>query len=100
MEYKLTIDDLNETMKNEIDPELAAHFGSAFVTGYEDGIVSVKMDGACASCPSAQDTMNSVVKEKVMAIHSEVKDVVLDTSISEDLLDFARKILNKDKNIK
>jgi hypothetical protein len=37
-----------------------------------------------------------VVRDIVMSIVPEVKDVVLDTSVSQDLMDFAKKILNKE----
>ena len=42
-------------------------------------------------------TLESVVKEILMAEIPEIKDVVLDQTVSEDLLDMARMILNKDK---
>ena len=59
----------------------------------EDGVVYVKLTGACAGCPSAQETLEEVVKNFVMGGVDGVKDVVLDSSVSEDLLDMARKIL-------
>ena len=66
------------------------------LTKYEDGVAYVKLTGACATCPSAQETLEDVVKDFVMGGVPEVKDVVLDTSVSEDLLDMARKILKKE----
>jgi len=40
--------------------------------------------------------MSYVVKQLVMADCEGVEDVILDTSVSEDLLNMARKILNKE----
>ena len=54
----------------------------------------MKLTGACAGCPSAQETLEEVVKDFVMGGVPEIRDVVLDTSVSEDLLDMARKILH------
>ena len=88
-------DQIRKVLKEKVDPVLAAHYGGAVLTGYEDGIVYVKLTGACASCPSAQSTIEDVVKTIVMENIQVLKDVVLDTSISEDLLDMARKILKK-----
>lgn len=88
-------DQIRKVLKEKVDPVLAAHYGGAVLTGYEDGIVYVKLTGACASCPSAQSTIEDVVKTIVMENIQGLKDVVLDTSISEDLLDMARKILKK-----
>ena len=88
-------DQIRKVLKEKVDPVLAAHYGGAVLTGYEDGIVYVKLTGACASCPSSQSTIEDVVKTIVMENIQGLKDVVLDTSISEDLLDMARKILKK-----
>lgn len=41
-------------------------------------------------------TIEDIVKAEVMSGTEGLKDVVLDTSVSEDLLDMARKILNKE----
>lgn len=87
---------ITKILKDKVDPVLAEHYGGAILTGFEDGTVYVKLTGACATCPSAQDTIESVVGEIVMAELKEVKAVELDTTVSEDLLDMARKILNKE----
>ncbi len=85
---------IREILKDKVDPVLAEHFGGSSLSRYEDGIAYVKLTGACAQCPSAQETLESVVKDFVMGGVPEVKDVVLDTSVSEDLLDMARQILS------
>ena len=89
-------DKITEVLKDKVDPILAAHYGGAVLTKYENGIAYVRLTGACASCPSAQQTIEDVVKSVVTGELDEVKDVILDTSVSEDLLDMARKILNKE----
>lgn len=84
---------IRTVLREHVDPVLAEHFGGSQLTKLEDGVAYVKLTGACAGCPSAQETLESVVKDFVMGGVPEVKDVVLDTSVSEDLLDVARKIL-------
>lgn len=85
---------IDKVLKEKVDPVLAQHYGGAYVTGIsDDNIVKVKLTGACACCPSAQYTIEDVVKAIVMEEIPEVKDVVLDTSVSEDLIDMAKKIL-------
>ena len=91
MEEKITA-----VLKEKVDPVLAAHYGGSVLAGVEDGTVYVKFTGQCASCPSAGDTLESVVKEILMSEIPEIKDVVLDRSVSEELLDMARKLLNKE----
>ena len=88
---------ISAVLREKVDPVLAAHYGGAILTGIEDGTVFVKLTGQCASCPSAGETLEGVVKEILMAEIPEIKDVVLDQSVSEDLLDMARKILNGEK---
>lgn len=87
---------IKKVLKEKVDPVLAAHYGGAVLTKLEDGVAFVRLTGACASCPSAQMTIEDVVKETVMGNVEGLEDVVLDTSVSEDLLDMARKILNKE----
>lgn len=95
-EILMTLDEITRVVENKVSPKLAEHFGGALVTGWKDGIVYVRMTGACGQCPSAQETIENVVKEILMSELPEVKDVVLDTSVSQDLIDMAKKILNKE----
>ena len=86
---------IQKVLKEKVDPVLAEHYGGATLTGFENNIAKVRLTGACASCPSAQYTIEDVVKSIVMENCEGVEDVVLDTSVSEDLLDMAKKILRK-----
>lgn len=89
-------DKIKKTLKEKVDPVLAKHFGGSELTGYENGVAYVRLTGACGSCPSAQNTIEDIVKAELLAENPEVKDVVLDTSVSDDLIDMAKKILNKE----
>ena len=84
---------VRKVVKEKVDPVLAEHFGGSELTKIQDGVAYVKLTGACASCPSAQETIEDVVKNFVCGSVDGIQDVVLDTSVSEDLLDMARKIL-------
>ncbi len=84
---------IRKILKEQVDPVLAAHFGGSMLTKVEDGVAYVKLTGACASCPSAQDTIEEVVKEFIVGNVDGVNDVALDLSVSDELLDFARHIL-------
>ena len=91
MEEKIT-----KVLEEKVNPLLASHYGDARLTGLENGVVYVKLTGACSACPSAQYTIEDVVKATLMEEIPEVKDVLLDTSVGDDLLNMARKILNKE----
>ena len=88
---------IKKVLKEKVDPVLASHFGGAVLSSFEDGIAYVKLTGSCSTCPSAQYTIEDVVKGILMEEIPEVKDVILDTSVSSDLLDMARKLLNKER---
>ena len=52
------------------------------------------MHGACSTCPSAQLTMEETVKA---ALDGLVEDVFVVTTINDDLLNYAKTILNTHK---
>ena len=87
---------VEKVLIENVNPILENHYGASEISAIEDGVVYVKMMGACGSCPSAQGTVEDIVKAEIMDKVPEVKDVRLDTSVSEDLLDMAKKILNKE----
>ena len=88
-------DKINRVLTEKVNPLLASHFGGVVLTAFENGTAYVKLTGSCSTCPSAQYTIEDVVKGIVMEEVPEVNDVILDTSVSEDLLDMARKLLKK-----
>lgn len=84
---------IQQLLDESINKQLELHGGSAVFTGYEDGTAWIKLNGACASCMSASDTFENVIKAGIMDALPEVKDVKLDDTVSEDLMEMARKIL-------
>lgn len=92
------VSELNKVLDESINPQLALHNGSCEVTAFDkDGVAWVKFYGACASCVSQDDTFQFTVKETLMKVDPQVKDVKIDESVSEDILSIARKILNGEK---
>ena len=90
---------IKKVLVERVNPILADHYGGATLSKLEDGIAYVRLTGACASCPSAQETIENVIKAEVMANVEGVKDVILDTSLSEELLDMARRILRGEEKL-
>ena len=63
---------IEEVIKKDIEPGLAAHGGSIELVSVEAGVVKTRLKGACSGCPSAQMTMKmgveKILKEKVEGI--------------------------------
>ena len=71
----MTLKEEVEKALNEIRPMLQADGGDVNLVDVEDGIVKVRLVGACAGCPMSQMTLKQgierVLKEKI----PEVKGV-------------------------
>jgi Fe-S cluster biogenesis protein NfuA len=89
----MKIENSQRVIEEKVRPILAAHGGDIQIISLEDGILKVRFTGSCAGCAAADLTMEEVVKKEVLEAVPEVKDVILDTSVSEELMDFAKKIL-------
>jgi len=74
---------IQKVLEEKVNPLLSAHFGGANLVSFDDNVAKVRMTGACATCPSAQFTVESIVKSIVMENCEGVEDVTLDTSASE-----------------
>jgi len=59
----------------KIRPILQRDGGDIEFVALEDGIVKVKLQGACRGCPMSQMTVKSVVTEAIKAEVPEVKSV-------------------------
>lgn len=93
-------EDLNLKVKKVIDDEIAPlienHGGVINVKSIEGGIITITLSGNCNNCPSAQITTEEIVKEKLLQrLPEEVKDVKLYSEVSDDLWNFAKRILNE-----
>lgn len=66
-----------EAALGEIRPMLQADGGDVeLVEVSDDGIVSVKLTGACGGCPMAQITLKQGIEKKLRESVPEIKEVV------------------------
>ena len=84
---------ITKILDDDINVKLVLHGGGATLTSFEDGVAKIKFTGACASCMAQTDTVDEVVKGTILRKVPEVRDVMVDDSVSDELLDFARQIL-------
>ncbi len=64
-----------EKALDSIRPMLQADGGNIELVSVEEGVVKVKLKGACGSCPMAQITMSAGVEKAVKAAVPEIKKV-------------------------
>lgn len=60
----------------KVRPFLQRDGGDVEFVSYEDGVVSVKLQGACRGCPGAQMTIKSVIEKILKEQFPEIKQVV------------------------
>jgi len=66
---------IKEIIEAQIRPSLKAHGGDIELVAIEDGIVKVKLRGACSGCPSSAITLYHGVQQILMESMPEVKGV-------------------------
>ena len=65
-----------EATLNKIRPALQADGGDVELVGVNDGVVSVKLMGACSGCPMATMTLKMGIERILTQEIPEVKEVV------------------------
>lgn len=88
-------DKVNEIIERKIRKNLNEHGGDIELLSVENGEVRVRFLGACSSCPGAQMTIEDIVEIAIMEELPQIQKVTLVSGVSEDMLDFAKKILSK-----
>lgn len=64
-----------EAVINKIRPMLQADGGDVELVDVEDGIVKVRLQGACAGCPMSQMTLKNGIERFLKKEIPEVKSV-------------------------
>lgn len=65
-----------KTVLDQIRPALQADGGDVELIGVEDGIVSVRLTGACGGCPMSTMTLKMGIERLLKQQLPEVKEVV------------------------
>ena len=67
---------IREILDNEIRPAVAMDGGDITFHSYEDGIVMLRLQGACSSCPSSTLTLKMGIENRLREEIPEIRDVV------------------------
>ena len=65
-----------ETILNQIRPTLQADGGDVELVDVNEGIVSVKLTGACSGCPMSAITLKNGIERLLKEQLSDIKEVV------------------------
>lgn len=65
-----------ETLLNELRPALLADGGDVELVDISDGVVTLRLTGACNGCPMAVVTLRDGIEEVLKEQVPEVKEVV------------------------
>jgi Fe-S cluster biogenesis protein NfuA len=77
MAPEVTLEEQVKNALNDVRPSLQADGGDVeFVSISEDGIVSVKLTGACGTCPMAQMTLKMGIENYLKKEIPEVNSVI------------------------
>jgi Fe-S cluster biogenesis protein NfuA len=84
-----------KVLDEQVRPAMAEHQGNVEIKCLEDGVLKLRFLGKCSGCPGARLTLEGLVTEKITEALPEIKDVVLVTDVSDDLLETARSIMRQ-----
>jgi Fe-S cluster biogenesis protein NfuA/nitrite reductase/ring-hydroxylating ferredoxin subunit len=71
--HPLTLDERVSKALDKVRPYLDSHGGNVDLLGITDGVVRLRMQGSCKSCPSSSMTLKLAIEE---AIYAAAPDVV------------------------
>ena len=67
---------IRQILDNEIRPAVAMDGGDITFHGYQDGVVTLHLQGSCSTCPSSIMTLKMGVENRLKSLIPEVKEVV------------------------
>ena len=70
-----TVDTIKDLIETRVRPAVAGDGGDITFKGFRDGVVYLKMKGACAGCPSSTATLKSGIQNLLKHFVPEVHAV-------------------------
>ena len=85
---------IEAVLDEKVRPSLRAHGGELEIDRLEDGVLSIKLLGQCAGCPSADLTTENLVEMELKnALPDLVRQVVAVQTVSDELWEQAKRLL-------
>lgn len=88
---------VEKVLEDKVRPMLHSHGGEVQLVACSGGVVSVELLGACSGCPAADLSTRGYIEDTLRAELPEIQRVELADSVSPELLEMARRILEHRK---
>lgn len=83
---------IEQVLDGEIRPQLL-HGGGLETVSLMEGRYTFRLTGQCAGCPSAYLTTEELIRGTLLERFPQLREVVLEQGVSEDLLAQAKRLL-------
>jgi len=93
----MEIKKIEEFISKEIRPHFNGHEGNIQIVSLEENILKFRLTGQCSNCPSAVFETEEFISVKIKDEFPQIKAVMLVSGVSDELIEFAKEILNKGK---
>ncbi len=84
---------IESVIEEKLRPQLLLHGGSMETVRLEGSRYVFRLTGQCAGCPSAYLTTEELIRSTLLTEVPELREVVLEQQVSDDLLEQARRLL-------
>lgn len=84
---------IESVIEEKLRPQLLLHGGGMETVRLEGSRYVFRLTGQCASCPSAYLTTEELIRSTLLTEVPELREVVLEQQVSDDLLEQARRLL-------
>lgn len=91
---------IEKVLDNLIRPTLQKDGGNIEILDYDmkKKILRLRLMGQCATCPQAINTSDNIVKATLKAEFPDIQDIIVESGLSEEMLQLAKKYLGGSKN--
>jgi len=94
------MDKIEKFLDKEIRPYLKSHGGDIEIINYsiEKQELNLRLKGQCCVCPHSIETNENFIKKSILEKFSEIKNIYIETGVSDELWNLAKSILKEDRN--
>ncbi|SNS25465.1 Fe-S cluster biogenesis protein NfuA, 4Fe-4S-binding domain [Anaerovirgula multivorans] len=89
------IQEIENVLDKHIRPTLQKDGGNIEILYYndEEKVLQMRLMGQCCTCPQASHTSENIIKTTLKAEFEEIKEIIVETGLSEEMLQLAKQYL-------